>query len=91
MKKLGCEGEDEGVFVVGEGCAIQEKRRRATLTCLTVHWNDVIETGVAGLAFLFVIGETEGTVDKLNDGGLSDFPSKSLYFLKQERRKEVIC
>lgn len=49
---MGCEGEDEGIFVVGNGCAIQGKLRRATLTCLTVHWNDVVETGVPGLAFL---------------------------------------
>lgn len=52
MKKLGCEGEDEGIFVVGDGCAILEKLRWATLTCLTVHWNEVVETGVPGLASL---------------------------------------
>lgn len=52
MKKLACEGEDEGVCVVGGGCAILEMLRWATLTCLTVHWNEVVETGVPGLAFL---------------------------------------
>lgn len=50
MKKLGREGEDESIFVVG--CAILEKLRWATLTCLTVHWNEVVETGVPGPAFL---------------------------------------
>lgn len=44
VKKFGHEGEDKGTCPTGDGCSLQGKLRWATLTCLTVHWNDVVES-----------------------------------------------